>query len=115
MYQLNFSKLSKQQIRDAIVYYEDISLSLGQKFEENFLTTSELLEQHPHNYFNLNKKYRRIIIKDFPYQLIYTIIETNNEVFIAGLFHLQTNPKRIRDYNNKKPDDCHPAFSISKI
>ena len=95
-YNLTFSELIQKQIEEALSYYDALSISLSLKFEENLFTVYDSLRQHPYNYFNLNKRFRRINLPDFPYQIIYTIIEKDNEIFVAALFHQHVNPKRIR-------------------
>lgn len=94
-YRLTFSELSQQQIASALDYYNEVSVSLADEFEEDLAITHNRLKQHPHHYFNLNKQFRRINLSHFPYQIIYRIFENNDEVFIAALFHQHTNPKRI--------------------
>lgn len=95
-YHLTFSELSQQQITEALDYHNSITIALADNFEEDLATVYTSLKQHPYHYFNLNKRFRRINLLNFSYQIIYQIIEENNEVFIAALFHQRTNPKKIK-------------------
>ena len=82
-------------IEDALSYYDTISLELGERFESELIHALAKIENHPHHYFNLSQKFRRINLKSFPYKLIYIVIEEANEIIILGLFHHYKNPKDI--------------------
>lgn len=57
-------------IEEALSYYDAISLELEEKFESTLIHAINKIENHPHHYFNLNQKLRRINLQSFPYKLI---------------------------------------------
>ena len=83
-------------IEEALSYYDDISLELGKHFETELLFTLNKIENHPHHYFNLNQKFRRINLQRFPYKLVYVIKEKEKEIIVLGLFHHYKHPGEIR-------------------
>ena len=83
-----------EEILNAVNYYDSISPALGLTFEKNTEKALDELEINPENYFNLDdKKHRRIIIKKFPYALIYCI--EKDVVIVKMLFPLLKNPAKL--------------------
>jgi len=83
-------------IEEALSYYDAISFELGERFELELINALNKIEDHPTHYFNLNKKIRRINLKNFPYKLVYVVIEQTKEIIVLGLFHHYKNPNEIR-------------------
>lgn len=75
-------------------YYFYISHEICLKFEYEVNRALDKLEENPSAFFNISiKPYRRIVIKGFPYALIYRIMD--DKVFIVMLFPLKNNPKEL--------------------
>lgn len=83
-------------IEEAVSFYDAISLELGEKFEESLFFAITKIEKHPHHYFNLYQKFRRVNLPNFPNMLIYIVREPSKEIIILGLFHHYRDSKRIR-------------------
>ena len=95
-YLLKKDKRIIADIEEALSYYDAISSELGEKFESALLNALSKIEKHPHYYFNINQKFRRINLENFPYKLLYVLIEDLKEVIVLGLFHHLKKPEEIR-------------------
>ena len=82
----------EQDVEEAFNYYEAVSLQLGIKFEEDLQDAFKRIAHSPHNYFNLSKGYRRIVLTHFPYMIVYAINEGARTVDVWGVFHQKSNP-----------------------
>ena len=76
------------EIRD---YYENISNELGQKFTEAFIDALLKIERNPFHCFSVGEKFRRAVIRDFPYNVYFEIEES--VVVIFGIFHQHRDPE----------------------
>lgn len=77
-------------------YYFYISPEISFKFDFEVNRALDKLEENPFAFFNISiRPYRRIVIKGFPYALIYRIMD--DEVFIVMLFPLKNNPKELME------------------
>lgn len=82
------------EIEEAIIYYKNISLQLGLRFENEIFKSFDALATNPDYYFNLNnKKQRSISIKGSPHAFIYCI--EGNVVTIKMLFSQLDNPAKL--------------------
>jgi toxin ParE1/3/4 len=83
-------------LQEAIDYYNNQLLGLGEKFVVDFEKHLSILSVNP--YFEvLYKDYRGLTLKKFSYyQLLYFVDENKKTVYIEAVFHTAQNP-------NKKP------------
>lgn len=72
----------------ALKHYEAVSTALGLNFESELINCYSRIAQNPNYYFVLHKKLnvRRILLKKFPYKLIFSIRE-NKTVWVVALAH----------------------------
>jgi plasmid stabilization system protein ParE len=54
-----------------------------------------LIAQNPHQYQSAYGRYRRAMVRPFPYGLIYTVTET--EIVVIACMHARRNPAAWRD------------------
>ncbi len=83
-------------IEEAHFYYHAIAPELWERFESELIHALNKIEAHPHHYFNLDQKFRRINLQSFPYKLIYVVKEQTKEIIVLGLFHHYKDPKEIQ-------------------
>jgi plasmid stabilization system protein ParE len=50
------------------------------------------LEAIPESYQKIQKNFRQIIVRNFPYVVVFEIL--NNEVLVYAVFHTSRNPKK---------------------
>ncbi len=79
-----------EDFAEAFEYYNKISCSLSTDFNLNLLSALDKILLHPKNYFQISTKLRRIILKKYPYMIVYQI--KGNIVEVKGLFLQSANP-----------------------
>lgn len=84
---------------EAVKYYEGKQEGLGERFLKHWEQTLELLKQNPNLYQKKHKHYRQILIKPFPYHIIYEI-EQNN-IFVYKVPYGGMHPRKR--YTKKQP------------
>ena len=88
------SKAAKDDVAEALDYYDTISESLALRFEKELNEAFDKLEQQPYYYFNINNIYRRIVLPSFPYMVVYRIAEQT--VVIIAVFHQKKHPNKLK-------------------
>ena len=94
-YKVEIKEEALQDILEAAQWYEDKKEKLGQRFTENIHTHLKYLEFLPfsHQYkFNEN---RELLIKDFPYVIVYRIVD-NNTVIVLAVANCKQHPSKKR-------------------
>jgi len=77
---------------EAYEYYESKSIGLGERFLEQVDVFLDLIVQNPHLFPCKKDPFREAYIIDFPYLIVYEIIE--NTVVVFAFFNTWKNPKR---------------------
>ena len=86
----HFEVHARQELRDAIAYYDSLSSRLGDKFREEVERLISLLLKFPNAWPELSLSTRRCRTKRFPYALIYRSKE--EEIEIVAVMHLSREP-----------------------
>lgn len=94
MYILILLEEAKQEWLDASIYYENKQKGLGLRFSEAVEEHLNIITQTPKHYKKIKKEYREILIKHFPFLIIYRIDEAKNKIVVVSVFHAKRNPKR---------------------
>lgn len=90
MCKIKISLKAQEEIENAEIFYQNISLKLADKYISTIIKTYNLLEKNP--YFNIRyKNYRAVSISQFPYLLFFEIDELNQIVYILSCFHTSQN------------------------
>ena len=85
---VTISQSAMQDFFVAADYYFSISQSLGSKFEASFKSALKKLENDYKFYGYAGfKNLRRILLKQFPYKIVYAIDSENEIVIIVALVH----------------------------
>ena len=79
----------------AYKWYEEKSSGLGEDLLRMFYAFATEIQRNPLLYQEVHNKFRRRLLKRFPYAIYYSI--KKNEVIVFGLFHCARNPQTIRD------------------
>ncbi len=85
-------KLRLLEVEVAFEWYENISRGLGFQLIEEIEVCYQKIMKNPNNYTYINKKYRRIRTKRFPYLIIYEVEGDN--VFVYNVMHSKQKKKR---------------------
>ncbi len=91
-FEVLFTLDSENDIRNAFGYYEEKILGLGKRFLEQIEIYVQLISKNPLQFPEKRKPYREAFIKNFPYILIYEIIES--KILIYALFNTSQNPEK---------------------
>lgn len=91
-YKLEITILAEEEYSSAFHYYEEQQPGLGKKFEKETEYLIDRLVANPYHFQRKFKNYREAIFRQFPYYIIYEIIE--NSIIVLSFFHASRNPKR---------------------
>ena len=81
---------AKQEIRQAALFYEDCRDGLGQEFLDAIESAFDQIQQHPTVWRALKGRFRRYLLQQFPYGVIYA---PEGEVsYVAAVMHLERKP-----------------------
>jgi len=95
MFSIVIKPTVRLRLNEAYWWYEEQLPGLGERFLEEIDGAFEKLKLTPHSYSFLQENYRHLILKHFPYKVIFEII--SNEVVIYALFHTGRNPETSFD------------------
>lgn len=91
-YVLEIKEEAVIDIQKAYDYYEENRAGLGERFLNTLDYYFERIQKQPQHYQIRRKTYREAFVKDFPYLIIYEIIEAN--VIVYAVFNTYLDPKK---------------------
>ncbi len=86
----SFHPLARQELIDAIDYYNDCQDRLGLTFAEEIFKAIHLILQFPQAWSPFSKNTRRCIMNRFPYGIIYQ--ESKDKILIIAVMQLYKEP-----------------------
>jgi len=92
MYQLVIKPRAIEMAREAYKWYEEQQPGLGDLFLIELDSCYDKLEAFPLVYAKIKKNFRQIILKTFPYVVVFEIFK--DEVVIYAVFHTSRNPRK---------------------
>lgn len=90
-YTVSFSAEARDETFKAYLWYKEEKSGLEKKFRENLRVKIESLKQNPKASSFVYKNVRSSRMKTFPYNILYTI--SNSNIQIIAVFHHSRNPK----------------------
>jgi len=95
MYRLIIRANATNMAKNAYNWYEKQKEGLGDQFLDELERCYKKIKDSPVSYTNIKKDFRHILLKRFPYIVIYTIHKEN--VIVYSVFHTSQNPlKKFR-------------------
>lgn len=85
-----FDPLAKLEFDEAREYYEVQELGLGERFRIAVWAAIEILERYPNIGRDVRVRIRKMLVKRFPYKLIYSA--TDSGVYIIAVAHGHRRP-----------------------
>lgn len=82
------------ELTNAIVWYEEQQEGLGRRFREQINNKLKRVCANPLHYKISYKKYHEVLLDNFPFLIVYTIIEKESLVIVIAIFHTSRNPKK---------------------
>jgi plasmid stabilization system protein ParE len=80
-YEIEVKETADKDLVNAVKHYESKQEGLGERFLNCWEQTLEVLKQAPQSYQKKHKNFRQILIKPFPYHIIYEIEGTSIVVY----------------------------------
>ena len=78
--------------KEAYQWYEKQQAGLGDLFLLELESGYDKIETWPTSYAKIKKNFRQIILRTFPYVIVFEIIE--NDVVVYAVFHTSRNPRK---------------------
>lgn len=89
---LVISEEAEKDIRDAVEWYQFKAAHLGSEFLTCLGSGLSLIRRNPQMFPVVYKSYRRILIRRFPYQIIYMV--SDSVIIVLAVFHTKRNPEK---------------------
>ena len=90
MVQLIYALSAKREMQEAAAWYETQQEGLGREFLTRLEQASGTILQNPNRWRRITGTYRRCLLKQFPYGIIYRV--EGDTVFVAAVMHLRRKP-----------------------
>jgi len=78
---------TRKSLWKAIAWYNDKSSGVGNELLNEFFQTLKILEKNPERHKYIFKPFRRILLKKFPYKMIFRIDERRKTVVVVQFWH----------------------------
>ena len=92
-YSLRFLPEVEEDVAAGYTWYETKAPRLGEEFLRLFYACSSEILQNPMLYPGVHGKFRRRLLRRFPYAIYYLI--EGETVIVFGLFHCARDPRTI--------------------
>lgn len=86
-----FSKYAKQELEDAVDFYETEFAGLGIKFKREVKEATIRVIRHPEAWSIERGEIRKYILHHFPFKLLYSI--ENDHIFVIAVAHQHRKPE----------------------
>ena len=88
---IEFLDPAREELVEAIVYYNSESEGLGYRFAAEVRRTISRIAQHPCAWPALSERTRRCRTSGFPYGIIYQV--RKDVILVVGVMHLHRDPE----------------------
>ena len=86
--------LARRDIREARLWYRNISHDLGESFLRSVAHAVALALEHPLAFHVTYRTFRRVLLNRFPYSLFYRV--DDNRIVIVAVLHQARDPRELR-------------------
>ncbi len=94
-YKLEIKEEARKDILEASQWYEEQQEGLGQRFRENTSNHLQYLTNYPLSHQCKYKENREVLIKNFPYVIVYRVVN-DNTVIVLSVAHCKQHPAKKR-------------------
>ncbi|MDA0841437.1 MAG: type II toxin-antitoxin system RelE/ParE family toxin [Planctomycetota bacterium] len=95
MAELIYHPEALSEAREVAVYYESNRDGLGREFLKAVDAAIERIEQFPEAWRKISGDFRRILLRRFPYGIIYSYL--NDVIYVVAVMHLKRKPGYWKD------------------
>ena len=99
---IQFLEEARRELGEAVDFYVSRDLRVARRFTARIRQTLDRAVRFPYCGLALRGDLRRLIIPGFPYGLLYRV--RDNSLQIAALMHLQQDPERMRQVDDRGRD-----------
>ena len=92
MYQLIIRPHAVEMAENAYQWYEEQQTGLGDLFMSELDSCYDKIEVWPISYNIIRKDFRQIVLKRFPFVIVYKIVQ--ERVVVYSVFHNSRNPRK---------------------
>jgi toxin ParE1/3/4 len=85
---------AKRDIREARMWYRNISHDLGEDFLVSVDDAISLVQRHPLAFRIVLRTFRRVLLRRFPYALFYQL--TDDRIIVVAVLHQARDPQVLR-------------------
>ncbi len=85
-----FHPEARRELFEAVAYYDEIDLDLGNQFIQETEQTLDRIEHFPQAWASLSENTRRCRLPSFPYGVVYQV--ATQGILIVAVMHLQRRP-----------------------
>lgn len=93
-FEIQFDPAAKEDIAEAVEFYEVASEGLGQRFALTVSKAINRIAENPHLYQRVAEYHRRAVMRNFPYSIFYSVEETARVVLILSVHNDKREPYR---------------------
>jgi plasmid stabilization system protein ParE len=93
MYKSLILPLAKEDVRDAVRWYNKQSPGLGRKFTQEVRDIVRYIRQNPQACNIRYNDVRTAVLKVFPFMLHYTIDQSSKMIIISAVLHTSRDPE----------------------
>lgn len=94
-FKLDVRPIALIDIDEAIGWYEKELKGLGERFLQKLNEAFEKLKQNPQHYRIIYQPVRRMLLKSFPYKILF-LIKDEKTLVIIGIVHLKRSNRFIK-------------------
>jgi plasmid stabilization system protein ParE len=94
MYSLSYSSKAEKELLKAYDFYEERVFGLGDRFVNCIISKIEGIVKNPYAYPVRRKNLHEYSVDEFPFLIIYQILEKEGLIVIASIFHTSRSPKK---------------------
>jgi plasmid stabilization system protein ParE len=92
---LVFRLQARSDIAEAMAWYETQGKGLGADFLRAVEVSTAAIEHNPYQYQKARGEVRRVVLRRFPYSLIY--VPSDDEIVVLACVHGRRNPARWQE------------------
>lgn len=94
MKKLSFNRVAERELAMAVAYYDKESPGLGDRFLDEVWYALALVRRHPEAAPKVSGPFRRFVLPQFPYYIIYRLI--GNRLRVMAIAHQKRHPRYWR-------------------
>lgn len=96
-YTITFRVEARDEYKEAVAYYDEISLDAGDKFITSIDIVLKRLSILPFSAPKVAHEIRKAVIKNYPYIILYIVLD--NKIEVLSVFNTHQDPKKwIENY-----------------